>query len=337
MPVASGKVAAIMALAGMVLCAGLDPRLRPPTGQVPRLAVPIFHVPLIRHGLGLVAALGLAACGAGLPADPDPFGAMVPVAVEGYVGVAMEPALSPNGDLLLFNDSNASGVDTNLHWATRVDEFTFSYQGPVAGANSTVLDGVPSLDQAGTLYFISLRAYTETSRFTVHRGAFAAGTVSGIEVVPGLEASAPGWVIFDAFISGDGQQLWFAEGDYRSGLLGAAYLHLALKNGSGGFTRAADGDLLLRTVNQLGAAQYAPAVSADGLELFFTRLTGTGTTAAVYHARRPNTASPWGAPDVIPSLVGGVIEAPAPSADGRALYVHHQVGSTFRLARVARR
>jgi hypothetical protein len=288
----------------------------------------------------LVLLAWLAGCGgaSGLPADPNPFGSPAPVAIQGYAGVAMEPALSPDGQTLLFNDSNAPGADTNLHWATldtgRPDGLHFTYGGQVAAANSNVLDGVPSIDTGGNLYFVSLRSYAQTNA-TVYRSVFTDGVATAPALVPGL-ASVPPWLIFDAFISADGTQLWFAEGNFVTHSLGAAYLRLAVRQGDGSFARSTDG-ALLEAVNQLGAAQYAPAVSADGLELYFTRLTGTGTTTAVYRSRRPNTASPWGAPAPIEALVGGVIEAAAPSADGKALYYHRWTGATFELARVTRR
>jgi hypothetical protein len=61
----------------------------------------------------------------------------------------MEPYLTRDGRYLLFNSSNAPGVDTDLHVARVVDELTFAYQGPIRGANSPVLDGVPTLDDRG--------------------------------------------------------------------------------------------------------------------------------------------------------------------------------------------
>jgi mannose-1-phosphate guanylyltransferase len=48
-----------MTLAGMVLCAGLGTRLRPLTGLVPKPAVPVCGVPLIRYTLGLLAGAGV--------------------------------------------------------------------------------------------------------------------------------------------------------------------------------------------------------------------------------------------------------------------------------------
>jgi mannose-1-phosphate guanylyltransferase len=48
-----------MALAGVVLCAGLGTRLRPLTGLLPKPAVPVCNLPLIRHALGLLAGAGI--------------------------------------------------------------------------------------------------------------------------------------------------------------------------------------------------------------------------------------------------------------------------------------
>ena len=48
-----------MALVGVVLCAGLGTRLRPLTGLVPKPAVPVCNVPLVRYSLGLLAGAGI--------------------------------------------------------------------------------------------------------------------------------------------------------------------------------------------------------------------------------------------------------------------------------------
>jgi Tol biopolymer transport system component len=243
----------------------------------------------------------------------------------------MEPCLSPDGQVLFFNNLNSPAVDTNLYYATRVDALTFQFQGAVSGANSTALDAVASLDNSGLFYFISTRSYATTAS-TVYRGTWSAGALSNLELVSGLPASAPGRVIFDAAISPDGSTLCFAEGDYSTGSLTTAELVLADKTATG-FTRSPQSTTLLQQVNLPGGTQYAPALAASGLELFFTRL--QGGTPAIFTATRTSTSTPFGAPHLVQAL-SGFVEAPSLSADGKSLYYHAFVGNQFVLYRATR-
>src|SRR5271155_6273169 len=79
-----------------------------------------------------------------------------PVTIEGYSQDAMEPFISPDGNYLFFNDSN-SAPDTNLYYATRIDDLTWQFQGEIGGVNSSALDAVPSMDVNGNFYFVSTR------------------------------------------------------------------------------------------------------------------------------------------------------------------------------------
>lgn len=281
----------------------------------------------------LLAAGWLACGGGGTPAPPAPsaeFGQPQKVTLLGYTEDAMEPFLSADGSTLFFNNSNAA-ADTNLHYALRVDALTFQYQGPVSGANSAALDAVASMDQNGAFYFISTRSYF-TDLSTVYRGTWAAGTLSAVAEVGGIPASAPGLLIFDAGVSADGHTLCFAEGDYSTGTLTTASLVLAERTATG-FARSPNSAALLQQVNLAGGTQYAPAFSASGLELFFTRL--QGTSATIYTATRPDTASAFGAPRALSALTG-FVEAPSLSADGKSLYYHALVGSRFEIYRATR-
>jgi hypothetical protein len=97
-----------------------------------------------------------------------------------------------------------------------------------------------------------------------------------------------------------------------------------------------DSDRLLAKINA-DQIQYAPAISADGLELFYTRLTGAlfWQRAQIMHATRATTADPYGPPQLIESITE-FAEAPSISADGRYLYFHQRVNDSFRIYRATR-
>ena len=86
----------------------------------------------------------------------------VKVQMIGYSGNIMEPFISRDGHFLLFNNLNAAPENTNLHWATRLNDSTFQYNGEISGVNTADLDAVPSLDMNGILYFVSTRSYTSS-------------------------------------------------------------------------------------------------------------------------------------------------------------------------------
>jgi Tol biopolymer transport system component len=283
----------------------------------------------------LVFCAGLASCGgsSGSGSIPtgtyDAFANATTVVIHGYSGDAMEPFISKDGQFLFFNNRNDPSVDTNLFYAARVDDTTFTLQGPVAGANSPQLDAVASLDALGNLYFISTRSYS-TSLSTVYSGPFTSGGVSSVALVPGISQLKSGIVNFDAEISGDGQTLWFADGDYSTGSLTAASIIIADKLAApgAGFARRANSSTLLALVNNADL-NYAPSISADGLELFFTRVsTLSGATPAIYRATRSDLTSAFSAPELVTGA-SGFVEAPSLSADGHLLYFHRMVNGTF--------
>src|SRR5688572_21853697 len=111
----------------------------------------------MRH---VLAVLLLCACGSNpAPATDPEFATPQRVTIRGHSDHAMEPFLTRDGRLLFFNNSNDPPSETDLHYAERVDDVTFEYRGKLTGANSATLDGVPSVDAAGNLYFVSLRSY----------------------------------------------------------------------------------------------------------------------------------------------------------------------------------
>jgi Tol biopolymer transport system component len=99
--------------------------------------------------------------------------------------------------------------------------------------------------------------------------------------------------------------------------------------------RQSNSATLLAAVNNTGL-NYAPSISVDGLELFFTRATaGSGATPAIYRTTRPDTNSAFAAPELV-TAAAGFVEAPSLSADGRLLYFHKLVNGTFVIYYIAR-
>jgi hypothetical protein len=74
------------------------------------------------------------------------------VAIMGYTGDAMEPFISKDGRYLFFNSRNDPSVNTDIYYAARVDDQTFTFLGPLPGVNSPELDAVASLDSRQLLF-----------------------------------------------------------------------------------------------------------------------------------------------------------------------------------------
>jgi hypothetical protein len=186
----------------------------------------------------------------------------------------------------------------------------------------------PVYDTLGNFYFVSTRSYASTLS-TIYSGRFSQTAVSNIALVPGILLQKPGSVNFDAEISADGQTLWFDDGEYSSsGVLQAASIAIAGRQGST-FVRQGDSAAILASVNASGL-NYAPSISVDGLELFFTRVDSTtsGASPSIYRATRTDTNSTFGAPELVAAATG-FVEAPSLSADGHLLYFHKMVNGTI--------
>ncbi len=257
-----------------------------------------------------------------------------PVAIEGYEGHAMEPFLTRDGRYLMFNDSNAPGVNTDIHLAERLTDLRFRYLGRLAGANSAKLDGVPSMDRDGVLYFVSLRSYEQTLA-TIYSGRFTSGRVRDVQIVAGLSRNEPGLLNFDAEISADGEYIYAVDG--RFGLLPvpkSADIFVARRTADG-FVRLPESERMLASINT-SELEYAPAISGDGLRLCFTRMRGffLWPTLAVLCATRRTPREPFDTPVAV-DAINGFVEAPTFSADGRALYYHRKVDGLHGIWRVS--
>lgn len=278
--------------------------------------------------LAMVAVLPIPAASAAPPGSPTggyrAFTDPRPVVITGYSGSAMEPFVSSDGRYLLFNTSNVAPLVPTLQYATRSGAQRFSYRGPVGGANQAgSLSGTPSMDAAGNLYFVSDRSYA-TTRSTVYTGRFASGTVTGVHAVAGITADGVGQVDFDVSVSPDGDTLYVSVGQFGAGS-SPSRSSLAVFHRSGdGFAPDPGETALLGAVNRPGLLDYAASVSADGLELYFTRDDPRRGVPVVERAVRPSVTRPFGRVQPVAAITG-FAEAPSVSTDGRTLYFHQRL------------
>jgi hypothetical protein len=266
------------------------------------------------------------------------YGDPQPVIILGYTGDAMEPFISRDGAYLFFNNSNDPSVDTDLFWARRIDDLTFAYLGEIAGVNLPALDAVASMDEDGVFYFVSTRDYTRT--FSVlFRGLFWEGEVAAVEPVEGIARGKPPYVNFDAEIDAAGTTLYYVDGRLNpaGGMPKAADILMARRGGAG-FTPDPDAEKIMEQVNT-NSLEYAPAITADGLILFFTRLRPLAGLVpihvGIYVTARKSIGEPFGAPALI-EAADGFVEAPTVAPDG-SLYYHKKDSGRFIIYRLARK
>ncbi len=284
------------------------------------------------------------------PEQPNPFRDPQPVEIIGYSGNAKEPFISRDGRYLFWNSDGSDDPETNgdLYYAEGNDGGGFESLGEVQGVNTPFLDAVPSMDRDGNFYFISTRDYRpfDGEYMTVYRGVFADGTVSDVSRVRGnldVEFETPGWLFMGAEISFDGDTLFYSK----------AFFSLVpgdtgLKKADIGFAHRVADDFMvpdneskiLRNINTRQHLEFAPSLSNDLLELFFTRLTvlrdGRYGQFQMYRASRSHVHDPFGVPELIDVISEGFVEAPSISGDGQTLYYHRHDGQRFSIFKVTR-
>ena len=273
-----------------------------------------------------------------------------PVMVLGYDATKgiMEPFITRDGQYLLFNNGNAAHStedkkrDPDLHHAQRMNDHTFQYLGKIRGANSSMVDGAPSLDQNNRLFFISPRAYKE-KRSTIHTGIFKNGEATDVGLVSGdISPNKPGWLNMDAEISADGKTLYYTVNQWNTdfNVPKTSNLHVA-QWVEDRFERRDDSDKIFRNINT-EELEYAPSLSADQLELSFTRSriiikdgNFRGMVSRILVASRQSLKEPFGEPRWIRTITG-LVEGPTFTPDKKILYYHKQEAGTFRLYGVRR-
>lgn len=271
-------------------------------------------------------------CSYGFAQNYPTFQPEIKVSINGLSFDAMEPFITKDGNTLFFNSLN-SGGNTNLYFADRIDDTTFQYMGLVNGCYDTSpnhLDGVPSLDSAQNFYWVSLRNYPIQIE-NLHFGQYANGNVSNLKRVYGnFNVYAPGWLIMDACIEGSGNQLYYVNALFNNcafGLPCRARLGVAQKINDSTFSKLPNSDALFTHINDTNYLVYAPELSPDGKELYFTRILNGSLNTEICVSVRNQPTDTFSLPQVLHANLGFVPEAASISGDQQKIYYHQKDNS----------
>jgi hypothetical protein len=148
--------------------------------------------------------------------------------------------------------------------------------------------------------------------------------------VSGVSRQEAGWINFDVEVSKDGVALYFVDGIIgQNGIPTVADLAIAHGHDSA-FTRLANSEEIFKNINS-SHLEYAAGISADQLELYFTRveLPITPSTApAIFVSTRENVSQPFKKPQKLENI-GTFVEAATIAPDQKTLYYHRKDNGHF--------
>jgi len=275
------------------------------------------------------------------PISYPSFGPEIDVSINGLTFDAMEPFISPDGNYLFFNNIN-DGVDTKLFYATKINDSTFTSVAELTGTTQTAeyhLDAVADMDSNGNFYWTSTRDYP-AELDNLFYGIFNSGEVRDIERVRGdFNMNIPGWLIMDHGISLDGQFLYFSNARFDDqNCVGPCetQLGIAQKVNANTFNTLPNSTTILQNINDDDYVYYAPCISSDNLELYYTRyLKGPITASTVFEicvAVRNNAVDSFSTPKVLFSeTISDLIEAPTLTTDKNIIYYHKKIPGSHKI------
>ena len=271
----------------------------------------------------------------------DLYGNPHQVEISGYDGQAMEPFISTDGKTLFFNSENDPGLNTDLFFAERIGPDSFKFMGPLKGANSKVLDAAASMDKNRNIYFTTVREYEETKK-SIYRGTFDGQQVNDLHPASGdINPKVRGAINMDVGISPDGNTLYISRAAFKDGLPAPKESDLMVAHQKNFiFTMDPRSEAIMKNVNTK-QLEYAPAISADGRELFFTRAQApdealAGPQFRLMVATRDSDTAPFGKPRVLSALTG-MVEAPSIPLDESEIFFHKKVNGKWVLFRAVRK
>jgi hypothetical protein len=258
------------------------------------------------------------------------------VTINGYTVDAMEPHLHTNDNALFFNSLN-DGVATSLLYAVRVNDTSFNLVNFVPVVNQTVtprLDAVASIDTMDNFYWVSTRGYP--SNFdNLHRVRFLQSGYTNFGRVHGdFYIYQPGYLIMDAAISYYGDQLIYCNAYFNNcgSIPCDASMGIAQKVNDSVFNKIPNTSSIMASINDtVNYCVYAPNLTEDGLELYYTRFLKTGFNTEILVATRSSTNAAFGTPAILVNAPGLTPEAPTLTADKSKMYFHKKLNGTYRI------
>lgn len=296
-------------------------------------------------------------CGLAFPlqADDGRFHNPQPVAIDGLPAGAdgtplstEEPFVSRDGRFLFFNSGEHEN-HKDLYYAVWRDG-GWRYQGEIGPHINTAknVEGNPTMDASYDFYYI------DSAKQTMARsGHFnpLTGQLDGLHDVAGIpEKEIKPFRSFQGNmgveISADGKTLYFSRATWKMnafwlGRFIDSDIFFAQRRDSRFIYDEKQARTIMQNINTRDM-EYAASISADGLELFFTRLAIDDLEKGRIHsqimrAARTDPAAPFGLPQPITAIgSSGFVEAPAIGPDGSELYYHKREGKKFRLYKVVR-
>ncbi len=290
-----------------------------------------------------------------LHADDSPFSEPQPVPIDGlpqgYGGTAIsteEPFVSRDGRFLFFNTGEQEN-NKDLHFA-EWQNGRWRYRGEIGPQvnTSAKVEGNPTMDAANNFFYIDsdTRTMARVSRFDPRRGR-----IDGIAEVTGI----PERVIrlFRSFqgnmgveVSADGRYLYFSRATWQMNgfwlgpFIDSDILFSQKHNGQYVYDEAL-ARAVMKNINTADM-EYAASISADGMELFFTRLPVDDLRKGRVHtqimrATRTGLSEPFFVPEPIVAIGSDdFVEGPSISPDGKELYYHKREGDKSSLYKVTR-
>ena len=266
----------------------------------------------------------------------------IEVTIADYSDHAMEPFISPDGNTLFFNSLN-NGIDTKLYYATKVNATTFTFMGELNGTNelnNPQLNAVAGLDISNNFYWVSFRDFP-TERDNLFYGSFNNGNVINNGRIHGdFYNYGAGWLVMDHGISVDGQTFYYNNARFDgTNCTGPCetFIGIAKKTANDTFIKTIDSDIILQNINNSAYIYYAPYITQDNLELYYTRYLGgtitSSTIAEICVATRATDTDVFSEPKVLFSdtLINNIVEAPTLTTDKQIMYYHKKINGIHKI------